>query len=263
MTHQNEARLDLSVVTVHLDDFAGLRRTRESLPALGDVAFEWIVIDGGSSPENAEETDELQRTRTRAQVFVSEPDNGIYDAMNKGTARCRGSYVLYLNAGDWLHPGLPAGELSRELRAGRSPMLWGQGYDRDARGELYPRRTRSPKWLRVGMPVSHQAVLFRRNALGERPYDTRLGYAGDYDLLCRLARLEPGPGIVAWPISVFDLQGASSDNMHAASAEEARVRARYYRMPGVINQSLRWAKMLNWKLSQRLPALRRRWRTRV
>jgi putative colanic acid biosynthesis glycosyltransferase len=239
---QGEGHL-LSVITVHLDDFSGLDRTRESLERLRGPQVEWIVVDGGSTPGSEADRAYLEHARRDANVFIGGPDAGIYDAMNKGTARANGKYVLYLNAGDTLHPEFdPSGLGSLALD---------------------PRNTRSPAWLRLGMPVSHQAILFRRDALGPAPYREQLVYAGDYELLCRLHTGGARVHLTSWPVCVFDLSGASSANMRDALSEEADIRKRYFRVPAPLNLLLRWARHCNWRLGQLYPGLRRRWRSRV
>ena len=95
----------LTVITVHLDDFDGLLRTCQSLrTTLSTKNVEWIVIDGGSVTHSKEQNLASDLAKSCATHYLSEPDDGIYDAMNKGTQLASGAYVLYLNAGDELHP---------------------------------------------------------------------------------------------------------------------------------------------------------------
>ena len=89
----------LSVVTVNLNDVAGLSRTCQSLFTQSFTDFEFIVIDGGSTDGSVEF---LQNHTNKITHWVSEPDNGIYHAMNKGIRAATGVYCLFLNSGDWL-----------------------------------------------------------------------------------------------------------------------------------------------------------------
>lgn len=86
----------LSIITVCLND-EQLERTCESIVSQSNQNFEWIVIDGGS---NQETLAIFEKYRSRIDCFVSEPDNGIYDAMNKGVALARGVWLNFMNAGD-------------------------------------------------------------------------------------------------------------------------------------------------------------------
>jgi len=79
---------NLTIITIHLDDPDGLHKTFESLgPTLRSESVEWIVVDGGSDRQSAAV---LKAVESLADVFISEPDEGIYDAMNKGTRLAAG-----------------------------------------------------------------------------------------------------------------------------------------------------------------------------
>ena len=91
----------ISIITIHYNHGVGLRRTVESILAQTErKAFEWIVIDGGSTDGSAEF---LKGISADIDVLVSEKDGGIYDAMNKGLGKAQGQYVWFVNAGDALH----------------------------------------------------------------------------------------------------------------------------------------------------------------
>jgi glycosyltransferase involved in cell wall biosynthesis len=85
-----------SIVTAVLNDKSGLRRTAESLAAQTYKDFKWIVIDGGST----DGTVEFLKTVTLISEWISERDDGIADAWNKGIRRSKGRFVALLNAGD-------------------------------------------------------------------------------------------------------------------------------------------------------------------
>lgn len=91
----------LSIITICFNNAAGLDATLNS--TLGQqhdfCDFEQIVVDGGSSDSTMEI---VQKYQDRLSWYCSEPDNGIYDAMNKGAAHARGEYLLFLNSGDVL-----------------------------------------------------------------------------------------------------------------------------------------------------------------
>ena len=89
----------LSIITINLNNVIGLRKTMDSLVGQTFCDYEWIVIDGDSSDGSKELLDTHQKQITR---FVSEPDSGIYGAMNKGAALAKGEYLLFLNSGDCL-----------------------------------------------------------------------------------------------------------------------------------------------------------------
>jgi glycosyltransferase involved in cell wall biosynthesis len=89
----------LSIITINFNNFSGLKRTVESVINQTYKDFEYIVIDGGSTDGSAAYVQEVKQHISYA---VSEPDKGIYNAMNKGISRAGGEYLLFLNSGDVL-----------------------------------------------------------------------------------------------------------------------------------------------------------------
>ena len=91
--------MKLSIITINLNNASGLRKTIESVVSQSSRDFEYIVIDGGSTDGSIEVIKEFE---TRITYWISEPDNGIYHAMNKGIRAAQGEYCQFLNSGDWL-----------------------------------------------------------------------------------------------------------------------------------------------------------------
>ncbi|BBU82798.1 hypothetical protein EIMP300_41980 [Escherichia coli] len=94
----------LSIITVAFRNLEGIVKTHASLAHLAqadDISFEWIVVDGGSNDGTREYLENLNGIYNLH--FVSEPDNGIYDAMNKGIEMAQGKFALFLNSGDIFH----------------------------------------------------------------------------------------------------------------------------------------------------------------
>lgn len=88
----------LSIITVNYNNAAGLRRTIESVVKQTFSDFEYILIDGGSTDGSA---DIIKEFSDKITYWVSEPDKGIYNAMNKGIRKAEGKYLQFLNSGDW------------------------------------------------------------------------------------------------------------------------------------------------------------------
>ena len=92
--------MKLSIITVNLNNRDGLQKTIDSVVCQTFSDFEWIVIDGGSTDGSKEL---IEQYADHFAYWVSEPDKGIYNAMNKGIRASRGDYLLFLNSGDWLY----------------------------------------------------------------------------------------------------------------------------------------------------------------
>ena len=90
----------LTIITINYNNLEGLKRTVESVLNQTWQEFEYIVIDGGSNDGSAEY---IESQSEHIDYWVSEPDKGIYNAMNKGIAKARGEYLLFLNSGDHLY----------------------------------------------------------------------------------------------------------------------------------------------------------------
>lgn len=89
--------MKLSIITINYNNLEGLKRTYESVVSQTCQDFEWIIIDGGSTDGSKEFIEEHQ---AHFAYWCSEPDKGIYNAMNKGIAKANGEYLQFLNSGD-------------------------------------------------------------------------------------------------------------------------------------------------------------------
>ncbi|WP_316632865.1 glycosyltransferase family 2 protein [uncultured Flavobacterium sp.] len=89
----------ISIITINYNNLAGLKRTVESVINQTWQEFEYIIIDGGSTDGSA---GYIESKLEHIDYWVSEPDNGIYNAMNKGIKKAAGEYLLFLNSGDIL-----------------------------------------------------------------------------------------------------------------------------------------------------------------
>ena len=90
----------LSIITINYNNAEGLLKTIESVLVQTFKDFEYIIIDGGSTDESIAVIDQH---KDHLNYWVSEPDEGIYNAMNKGLRKAKGDYVLFMNSGDFLY----------------------------------------------------------------------------------------------------------------------------------------------------------------
>lgn len=89
--------MKLSIITVNLNNLEGLKKTYESVVCQTFTDYEWIVIDGGSTDGSREF---IEQHQDKFAYWCSEPDKGIYNAMNKGIVRAKGEYLNFMNSGD-------------------------------------------------------------------------------------------------------------------------------------------------------------------
>lgn len=90
----------LSIITINYNNKDGLQKTMDSVVRQTWKDFEWIIIDGGSTDGSKEL---IVRNQQYVDYWCSEPDKGVYNAMNKGISKAQGDYLLFLNSGDCLH----------------------------------------------------------------------------------------------------------------------------------------------------------------
>ena len=170
----------ISIITVTYNAGNLLRKTIESVAMQDCKDFEYIIIDGGSKDNTrtiVSENTSLIRT------FVSEKDDGIYDAMNKGIQLAEGEYCMFLNAGDMLYDSdtlLKASELINEETA--------DVYFADA---VYTKWREAdnyfiPQLSKIPFRFCHQAMFFKTSLLKKNLYDVGYRLSGDSELIYRL-----------------------------------------------------------------------------
>jgi putative colanic acid biosynthesis glycosyltransferase WcaE len=196
-------RPTFSVITVVLNDEAGFRETMASVRSQQAAEFEWIVIDGGSR----DGVPELLRTGvSRADKWLSEPDRGIYDAMQKGIALASGDMVVFMNAGDTFSSERTLAAVSAHLATNGSgaEVLFGGAtlvLPNGVRRYRPPRDLHRSIWR--SLPANHQATYFSRHRLLKSPYDLRFRVAGDYALIASLYRQGIKPTYLDAPLVDF------------------------------------------------------------
>ena len=98
--HDPSGFMKLSIITINYNNKEGLQKTIDSVVNQTWRNFEWIIIDGGSTDGSKELIEQYQQ---HFAYWCSEPDKGVYNAMNKGIDHAQGEYLLFLNSGDALH----------------------------------------------------------------------------------------------------------------------------------------------------------------
>ena len=200
---------EFSIVTVVRNDRPGLEATAESLAQQTCTDFQWIVIDGASTDGTQDALDGLAH---RPDISVSEPDNGIYHAMNKGKDLATGEWVQFLNAGDTL---CTPETLSRVRDWTTTTQLdWGFGAVRniDSAGNATGLQCPSP-FTTLGLAhghltVPHQATFMRRELMTRiGDFLVNDGTAADQEYILRAARTG-APFEMVWPIVDFRTGGA-------------------------------------------------------
>lgn len=172
----------LTVITVAYNAEHSIEQTILSVAAQSAKGIEHLVIDGASKDGTVTI---LQRLSHHIDHWVSEPDRGIYHAMNKGIAIARGEWIMFLNADDYFKDAGSAELLLRAADASVS-IVAGQTLIKYADGERPFRRSRR-FGLMLQLPFMHPSTIVRRSAVEScGPFDTRYRLAADCDFFLRL-----------------------------------------------------------------------------
>lgn len=174
----------LSVVTIHLNRLADLKRTATSVwsQKKRGRTWEWLVIDGDSRSESQAW---IQKNKKKMDQIRISKDRGIYDAMNQGVALARGEWVLFLNAGDVFYDEAVLEKIIPKLGATDADILFGHVRIDYPDGKSRIHRAADRFEIGSGMPSSHQAIFTRREWLRRIPFDIGEKIAGDFGFFCR------------------------------------------------------------------------------
>ena len=168
--------MKLSIITINYNNLEGLKRTYDSVVSQTYHDFEWIIIDGGSTDGSKEFIEEHQE---HFAYWCSEPDKGVYNAMNKGIARATGEYLNFMNSGDCFYDEHTLEKVfSLELMADLVYGDWIRVYPDHEEYKAAP-----PKAFYATVffdNVCHQAMFIKCNVLRQRGYDDNMYILADW-----------------------------------------------------------------------------------
>ncbi|MCI9599053.1 MAG: glycosyltransferase [Lachnospiraceae bacterium] len=213
----------LSIITVCYNAGHVLPKTLESVLPQSFTCFEYLIIDGGSTDDTLSLLKQASGQFARRQIsfrYISEPDQGIYDAMNKGTRAAKGTWLLFLNAGDLLAGPRILEQIFSEPSSGS--VIYGDTlcvYQN--KEKLYP--ALPLKNIIREMAFCHQSALIRRSLLLEQPYDTSYKICADHHFFLSMYLKEKAFDYRPVPVSVYEIDGYSDRNKLTAHREQHRM----------------------------------------
>lgn len=172
--------MKISIITVCFNCVNDIKKTIESVLDQDYTNIEYILIDGGS---NDGTIDIIEEYRNQIDIFISEPDNGIFDAMNKGLKLSSGLWVNFMNAGDNFYHNQTISEVFKNRNLQDISVLYGS--------TLSMNKIRPPHRLSIlkygGIMACHQSVFYNiKNCGKELFYKTKHKHYGDIELTRRL-----------------------------------------------------------------------------
>ena len=238
-----------TVVTITYNAEAVLQRTLQSVLRQTYGGVEHLIIDGASKDGTLQMAEDYKRLSDQSElghkvIIKSEPDKGIYDAMNKGLTQASGDYIVFMNAGDCFPQDDTLEQVVHRCRLMESPsdelpaVLYGLTDIVDGEGKfLYHRRLQPPAQLswrsfRQGMLVCHQAFYARTDIAKNLQYDTRYRFSADVDWCIRVMREAERMNLPLVPVGIVTAnyleEGQTTQNHRASLIERFRVMCRHY-----------------------------------
>lgn len=225
----------ISVVTICFNAVEAIERTILSVVNQSYPNIEYIVVDGGSTDGTL---DVIEKYKSRIDKLISEPDRGIYDAMNKGVRLGTGDYIQFLNAGDMFHTNSSLADIVPQI-ACENTIVYGlanfQYALMDKVRHPYPLNE-----MKDRMPFSHPATFVKLSYHKEHLFDTTYRSSGDYDFFYK-AYYRDHVTFQHVPVVVADFEaesGMSMTNYSLRKREDARVKGK--------DKDLRW-RIRYWK----------------
>jgi putative colanic acid biosynthesis glycosyltransferase len=241
--------LRFSVITIALNDLAGLKETKISVDAQGFSDFEWIVVDGGSTDGTLEYLRQFDQPNCR---WKSEHDEGLFDAMNKGLDRATGQYVIFMNSGDRFaaHDILSRADALIVQNENQTGLLFGDAYEESSSGKLLLKRARSVGAIKRGMFTHHQSMMYSRTVVGDMRYDCSFRLAADYHFTCRVLARGARSFYLGFPVSIFKRGGFSESNTELGRREGLAIQREVLRL-GRVRRAYNYASLLASDLMRR------------
>lgn len=207
-----------SIITVNLNNARGLEDTIKSVVKQTCHEYEFIIIDGGSS-DNSQAI--IEQYKSQINYWVSEPDNGIFNAMNKGIIASKGDYLIFMNSGDCFYNEMV---LEDSLNYLGSDFVIGEVKRKDTNTIMdYELSDISMMTFFTGA-IPHQATFHKRTLFQDSLYDEKLKISSDWKLFFQKIIIE-NASYTLMPVVVcfYDTTGISNTNIDLGAKERNQI----------------------------------------
>lgn len=249
----------ISVITVCYNADKTLSDTIKSVLIQDYPNIEYIIIDGASTDNTLEIVKSYQdefNAKGYTYKWISEKDQGIYDAMNKGIHSATGEWILFMNADDSFCRKDALSLLMLKNPCNSADVIYGNEYVYNGRGSIFLNKRNSDMTLiKKTLPFCHQSSLTRAELYKKYEYDTQYKIVADYDFFLKLYYQDAKFQYVNVDVAKYDSTGTSYSKALLALDESYTVKAKF----GIINpQSYAFKiKYIYWKTRIKLKLLMR------
>lgn len=216
----------LSIITINYNNAAGLEKTMRSVLSQTYTDFEYVVIDGGSDDGSLNVIKSFEGGFGNRLHWVSEPDKGIYNAMNKGIGKSGGDYLEFLNSGDCLVDENVIGKMVDELSSSRYPsIIYGNMLKSMSDGRILRDRCFAGEDITLqGMYhgcLNHSPAYIKKSLFDKYGlYDESLRICSDWKwYVSSIVLGEERPVYVDMDVTLFDMTGISETNKDLLESE--------------------------------------------
>ena len=228
----NHPHPKFSIITVTYNAEKVLEDTIQSVIFQTYRNVEYIIVDGASKDHTL---DIVNKYHNRINKVISEPDKGLYDAMNKGIQLATGDYLCFLNAGDKFHDSETLQKVVHTLKGQELPdVIYGETAIVDEEGHfLHMRRLSTPahlnwKSFKQGMLVCHQAFFANRELAINHLYDLQYRFSADFDWCIRIMKKAKCLHNTRLTLIDYLNEGMTTKNHKASLKERFCIMAKHY-----------------------------------
>jgi len=206
----------VSIITIVFNDVSTIEKTILSVIGQTYKNIEYIIIDGGSTDGTV---NIVKKYAGKISFWSSEPDNGIYDAMNKGIRKASGTWINFMNSGDYFYNNRVVEDSIAAIPNNKKyKIVYGNFIWKSEKTENFIIAKTGVK-MHYTMPSCHQSFFIDTQLHKENLYDTNYRIAADFDFLCKMKC--QGIRFLKIPVTVAVYQsGGLSENLSEIKGEE-------------------------------------------
>jgi glycosyltransferase involved in cell wall biosynthesis len=208
--------MKLSIITINKNNVTGIEKTIKSVVVQTFTDFEYIIIDGASSDDSV---DIIKKYSNKITNWVSEPDTGIYNAMNKGIKKAQGDFCLFLNSGDYLVNSDTLQNVFTEIDCS-ADIYYSDAIKSNNVITFFPKPLKINHLIKE--PISHQNTLVKRSLFLEHGcYNEKLVIGADWEFSLKELWIYKTHFLhIETHIAVFDIHGIGSQKTKARELEK-------------------------------------------